>query len=31
VTARYLAKHPPDRAGQAHVLMVRLEFDAVKI
>jgi len=31
VTQRYLAKHPPDAAGQIHVRMVRLEIDAVKI
>jgi trans-aconitate 2-methyltransferase len=31
VTARYLAKHPPDQSGQVHVRMVRLEIDAVKI
>lgn len=31
VTARFLAKHPPDTAGQVHVSMVRLEIDAVKI
>lgn len=31
VTARYLAKHPLDAAGQVHVRMVRLEIDAVKI
>ncbi|HXI73909.1 MAG TPA: methyltransferase domain-containing protein [Verrucomicrobiae bacterium] len=31
VTARYLAKHPPDKSGQVHVRMVRLEMDAVKI
>ena len=31
VTQRYLAKHPPDAAGQVHVRMVRLEIDAVKI
>ena len=31
VTARYLAKHPPDAAGQVHVRMVRLELAAVKI
>jgi trans-aconitate methyltransferase len=31
VTARYLAKHPPDAHGQVHVRMVRLEIDAVKI
>jgi trans-aconitate 2-methyltransferase len=30
VTARYLAKHPPDAGGQVHVRMVRLEIDAVK-
>ncbi len=31
VTQRYLAKHPPDAAGNVHVRMVRLEIDAVKI
>jgi hypothetical protein len=31
VTARYLAKHPPDKSGQIHVRMVRLEIDAVKV
>lgn len=31
VTARYLAKHPPDKSGQVHVRMVRLELDAVKV
>jgi trans-aconitate methyltransferase len=31
VTHRYLAKHPPDQAGQIHVRMVRLEIDAVKV
>jgi trans-aconitate methyltransferase len=31
VTARYLAKHPPDAEGKIHVRMVRLEIDAVKI
>ena len=30
VTDRYVAKHPPDDAGQVHVRMVRLEIDAVK-
>jgi trans-aconitate methyltransferase len=30
VTQRYVAKHPPDDAGQVHVRMVRLEIDAVK-
>jgi len=30
VTARYLAKHPPDAQGLVHVRMVRLEIDAVK-
>ena len=30
VTARYLAKHPPDKSGQVHVRMVRLEIEAVK-
>ncbi len=28
VTQRYLAKHPPDRDGQVHVRMVRLEIEA---
>ncbi len=31
VTQRYVAKHPPDAAGQIHVRMVRLEIDAVKV
>jgi trans-aconitate 2-methyltransferase len=31
VTARYLAKHPPDAENKVHVRMVRLEIDAVKI
>jgi trans-aconitate methyltransferase len=31
VTARYLAQHPLDAAGQVHVRMVRLEIAAVKI
>jgi trans-aconitate methyltransferase len=31
VTQRYLAKHPPDAAGQIHVRMVRLEIKAEKI
>jgi trans-aconitate 2-methyltransferase len=31
VTARYIAKHPPDKSGQVHVRMVRLEIDAVKL
>lgn len=30
VTARYVAKHPPDASGKIHVRMVRLEIDAVK-
>jgi trans-aconitate 2-methyltransferase len=30
VTARYVAKHPPDVNGKIHVRMVRLEIDAVK-
>ena len=30
VTQRYLAKHPPDAAGQVHVRMVRLEIEAEK-
>lgn len=31
VTQRYLVKHPPDKAGDVHVRMVRLEIEAVKI
>ncbi len=31
VMDRYVAKHPPDNAGQVHVRMVRLEIDAVKV
>ncbi len=31
VTQRYVVKHPPDKSGQVHVRMVRLEIDAVKI
>jgi len=31
VTQRYLAKHPPDAAGQVHVPMVRLEIEATKM
>ena len=31
VTARYLAKHPPDKSGQVHVRMARLEIEAEKI
>jgi len=31
VTARYIAKHPPDAEGNVHVRMVRLEIDAVKV
>ena len=31
VTARFVARHPPDGAGQFHVRMVRLEIDAVRI
>jgi trans-aconitate 2-methyltransferase len=31
VTARYVAKHPPDKSGKVHVRMVRLEIDAVKV
>jgi trans-aconitate 2-methyltransferase len=31
VSQRYLAKHPPDKAGQVHVRMVRLEIEAVKV
>jgi len=30
VTQRYLAKHPPDAAGQVRVRMVRLEIEAEK-
>jgi trans-aconitate methyltransferase len=30
VTARYIAKHPPDAENKIHVRMVRLEIDAVK-
>src|SRR5882672_11400977 len=30
VAERYVAKHPPDKAGQVHVRMVRLEIDATK-
>jgi trans-aconitate methyltransferase len=30
VTARYLARHPLDAAGQVHVRMVRLEIEAQK-
>ena len=30
VADRYLAEHPPDRAGRIRVRMVRLEIDAVK-
>ncbi|HEV2456058.1 MAG TPA: methyltransferase domain-containing protein [Verrucomicrobiae bacterium] len=30
VTARYLAKHPPDADNHVHVKMVRLEIDAIK-
>jgi trans-aconitate methyltransferase len=30
VTARYVAKHPPDAEGRVHVRMVRLEIDAIK-
>lgn len=30
VTARYLARHPADKAGQVHVRMVRLEIEAEK-
>jgi trans-aconitate methyltransferase len=30
VTARYIAKHPPDKSGRVHVRMVRLEIDAIK-
>jgi trans-aconitate methyltransferase len=31
VTTRYIDKHPPDKSGQVHVRMVRLEIEAVKI
>jgi trans-aconitate 2-methyltransferase len=31
VVGRYLAKHPADAAGQAHVRMVRLEIEAVRL
>jgi trans-aconitate 2-methyltransferase len=31
VTRRYVAKHPPDAAGNVHVRMVRLEIDAEKV
>jgi trans-aconitate methyltransferase len=31
VTARFLAKHPPDQTGRVPVRMVRLEITAVKI
>jgi len=31
VTARYLAKHPPDKSGRVQVRMVRLEIDAIKV
>ena len=31
VTQRYVAKHPPDKSGQVHVRMVRLEIEAVKV
>lgn len=31
VTARYVAKHPPDKAGNIHVRMVRLEIAVVKV
>jgi trans-aconitate methyltransferase len=30
VTARYVARHPPDAEGKIHVRMVRLEIEAVK-
>ena len=30
VTARYVAKHPPDAEGKVHVRMVRLEIEGVK-
>ena len=31
VTARYVAKHPPDAHGKIHVSMVRPEIDAMKV
>jgi trans-aconitate 2-methyltransferase len=31
VAQRYVAKHPPDKSGQIHVRMVRLEIGAVKV
>jgi trans-aconitate 2-methyltransferase len=31
VTQRYVAKHPPDAENKVHVLMVRLEIDAIKV
>jgi trans-aconitate methyltransferase len=31
VTARYVAKHPPDAENKIHVRMVRLEIDAHKV
>jgi trans-aconitate methyltransferase len=31
VTARYVARHPPDADGKIHVKMVRLEIDAIKV
>jgi trans-aconitate methyltransferase len=31
VTARYVARHPPDAENKVHVRMVRLEIEAVKI
>lgn len=30
VVDRYVARHPPDAAGQTHVQMIRLELDATK-
>jgi trans-aconitate 2-methyltransferase len=31
VTARYIAKHPPDAENKIHVRMVRLEIDALRV
>ena len=31
VTARYVARHPPDAENRIHVRMVRLEIDAVRV
>jgi trans-aconitate methyltransferase len=31
VADRYVAKHPPDAAGNIHVRMMRLEIDALKV